>query len=109
MGKTVQRPLSAERASIIVPLILSSIVIGCEDRNSLEKSGDTLIMSYKNTQQFGDKISLQNLQESIKAFSVAHNRFPRDLKELEGFTGVTLDSSRYEYDPLTGRITQKEQ
>jgi len=104
----VQKALSAKRANVIVPAILSIIVLGCESRNSLEQPRDTLIKSYKNTQQFGDRTSLQNLQESIKAFSVANNRFPRDLGELEGFTGVTLDSSKYEYDPLTGKIIQRE-
>ena len=108
MWKMVQKPLSAKRASVIVPAILSIIVLGCESRNSLEQSGDTLTKTYKNTQQFSDKISLQNLQESIKAFSVAHDRFPRDLKEVEEFTGETLDSSKYEYDPSTGKITQRE-
>jgi len=103
----VQKALSAKRASVIVLTILS-IVLGCESRNSLEQPGDTLIKSYKNTQQFGDKTSLQNLQESIKAFSVAHGRYPNNLKELEEFTGVTLDSSKYEYDPLTGKIIQRE-
>ena len=104
----VQKALSAKRANVIVPAILSIIVLGCESRNSLEQPRDTLIKSYKNTQQFGDKTSLQNLQESIKAFSAAHGRYPNDLKELEEFTGVTLDSSKYEYDPLTGKIIQRE-
>ena len=103
----VQKALSAKRASVIVLTILF-IVLGCESRNYLEQPGDTLIKSYKNTQQFGDKTSLQNLQESIKAFSVAHGRYPNNLKELEEFTGVTLDSSKYEYDPLTGKIIQRE-
>jgi hypothetical protein len=108
MWKSSQRTLSVKRASVIVPAILSVIVFACESKNSLEQSGDTLIKTYKNTQQFGDKTSLQNLQESIKAFSAAHGRYPNDLKELEEFTGVTLDSSKYEYDPLTGKMTQRE-
>ena len=108
MWKSSQRTLSVKRASVIVPAILSVIVFACESKNSLEQSGDTLIKTYKNTQQFGDKTSLQNLQESIKAFSVAHGRYPNNLKELEEFTGVTLDSSKYEYDPLTGKIIQRE-
>ena len=112
MGKNdverLQRALSAKRASVIVPVILSISLLACESKNSLEQSGDTLIKTYKNTQQFGDKTSLHNLQESIKAFFVANNRFPRDLGEVEEFTGVTLDSRKYEYDPSTGKIAQKE-
>jgi hypothetical protein len=106
-GKMALRPLSARHAGRIVFVILAIIGFGCESKNSLEQPGDTLIKTYENTQQFGDKTSLQNLQESIRAFSAAHNRFPADLRELEGFTGVTLDNSKYEYDPLTGKITQK--
>lgn len=92
----------------MVLVIQAIICFGCESKNPLEQSGDTLIKSYKNTQQFGDKTSLQNLQESIKAFSAAHGRYPNDLKELGDSTGMTLDSSKYEYDPSTGKITQRE-
>ena len=101
-----------ERANTIILGVLMSLAMSmpaCESKNTLEQSGNTLIKSYKNTQQFGDKTSLQNLQESTKAFSAAQGRFPRDLGELEEFTGVKLDSSKYEYDPLTGNITHKEQ
>lgn len=99
---------SGKHTIVMVLVVQAMIGFGCESRNTLEQSGDTLIKTYKNTQQFGDKTSLQNLRESIKAFHAAHERYPIDLKELEGFTGVTLDSSKYEYDPSTGKITQRE-
>lgn len=86
---------------------ITIIFASCENKNPAEKAGDALIRTYKNTQQFGDRTSLQNLQESIKAFYAANGRYPRDLKELEGFTGIALDSNKYEYDPLKGTIAQK--
>jgi len=84
------------------------IGLGCESRSTVEQSSDTLIKAYTNTQQLADKASLQNLRESIRAFSAAYGRFPSDLKELGEFTGVTMDGNRYEYNPSTGRIAQKE-
>jgi hypothetical protein len=93
---------------VMVLVIHAVIGVGCENKNSLEQSGDTLIKTYKNTEQFGDKTSLQNLQESIKAFSAAHGRYPNGLKELEEFTGVALDSSTYEYDQSAGKIAQRQ-
>lgn len=106
--KRLRDILSAKQGILMVLVIQALICFGCESKNPFEQSGDTLIKSYKNTQQFGDRTSLQNLQESIKAFSAAHGRYPNDLKELEEFTGVTLDSSKYEYDPSTGTMTQRE-
>ena len=108
MRKEVQRPMPAKQTIVMVFAILATIGFGCESKNTLEQSGNTLIKSYKNTQKFGDKTSLQNVQEAIRTFYGANGRYPNDLKELEGFTGVTLDSSRYEYDPSTGTITQRE-
>ena len=100
--------LSAKHAIVTALVIQGTVYLGCESKNPLEQSGDTLIKAYKNTQQFGDRTSLQNLQESIKAFSAARGRYPNDLKEMEEFTGVTLDSSKYEYDPSTGKIAQRQ-
>ena len=100
--------MSAKQVIAMVLVILAIIGFGCESKNTLEQSGNTLIKTYKNTQKFGDKTSLQNVQEAIKTFYGANGRYPRDLGELEGFTGVTLDSSKYEYDPSTGKIAQKE-
>lgn len=94
------------RLSALIGLII--FVISCESKNPVEQYGDALIKTYKDTQQFGAKTTVKNLQESIKAFYAANGRYPNDLKELEDFTGITLDSSKYEYDPSKGTITQKE-
>jgi len=106
--RKLRNVLSAKQAIVMVLVIQGTMCFGCESKNPLEQSGDTLIKAYKNTQQFGDRTSLQNLQESIKAFSAARGRYPNDLKEMEEFTGVTLDSSKYEYDPSTGKIAQRQ-
>lgn len=95
-------------AHAVILIGLTIIFACCENKNPVEQYGDTLIKTYKKTQQFGDKTSLQNLQESMKAFRAANGRYPKDLKELEGFTGIALDSNKYEYDPSKGTITQKE-
>jgi len=100
--------MSAKQVIVMVFVILAIISFGCESKNTLEQSGNTLIKTYKNTQKFGDKTSLQNVQEAMRTFYVANGRYPRDLGEFEGFTGVALDSSKYEYDPASGKITQKE-
>jgi hypothetical protein len=95
-------------AYAVILIGLTIIFASCKDKNPVEQYGDTLIKTYKNTQQFGDRTSLQNLQESTKAFHAANGRYPNDLKELEGFTGTALDSNKYEYDPSRGTITQKQ-
>lgn len=99
--------LSVKQAILMVLAVQTVICFGCESKSSFEQAGDTLIKTYKNTQQVGDRTSLQNLKESINAFNAAHGRYPNDLKELAEFTGIALDSTKYEYDPSTGKIAQK--
>lgn len=76
-------------------------------KNPVEEYGDTVIKTYKGTQQFGRDIDIKQLQESIKTFHVAHGRYPKDLKEIRDFTGLKLDDDKYDYDPSTGIIKLK--
>ena len=76
-------------------------------KNPVEEYGDTVIKTYKGTQQFGKEVELKQLQESIKAFHAAHGRYPKDLEEISNFTGLTLDNDKYDYDPSTRIIKLK--
>ncbi|MDH5201986.1 MAG: hypothetical protein OEZ31_09215 [Nitrospirota bacterium] len=76
-------------------------------KNPVEEYGDTVIKTYKGTQQFGKEVSLKQLQESIKAFHAAHGRYPKDLEEIRNFTGLNLDGDKYDYDPSLGIIKLK--
>ena len=95
-----------KRFAALIGLIL--LFVSCKSKNPAEQYGNTLIKSYKNTQQFGEKTSVQNLQGSINGFYAANGRYPKDLKELSEFSGVELDSPKYDYDPSTGIIRQKQ-
>ena len=79
-----------------------------ESRNPVEKYGDDVTKAYKGTQQFGKQMDVKNLQDAIRSFQVMNGRYPRDLGELEHFTGTPLDSSKYDYDPSAGTIKGRE-
>jgi hypothetical protein len=91
-----------------ISLITIYIIVGmisCSDSKSpAKKSEDTLIDVYQNVDKFGNKINLQQLQESIRAFHAANERYPADMEELENFSGIKLDDDKYYYDPSTGVI-----
>ena len=87
---------------------LMALSMSCESRNQTAQYGNRLIKTYKDTQKFGDRTSVQSLQESIRAFQASNGRYPNDLKELEDFAGIPLDRSKYAYDPLTGIISPQE-
>jgi len=76
--------------------------------NPVEKYGDDVTKAYKGTQQFGKQMDVKNLQDAIRSFHVMNGRYPRDLGELEHFTGTPLDSSKYDYDPSAGTIKGRE-
>lgn len=87
--------------------LVCCILVFTSCKNPVEKYGDTVIKTYKGTQQFGKEVSLKQLQESIKAFHATHGRYPKDLGEISDFTGLTLDDDKYDYDPSTGVIRLK--
>ncbi|HAM53419.1 MAG TPA: hypothetical protein DCP92_23000 [Nitrospiraceae bacterium] len=95
------------RSLVIFLLGLLFVTVSCDTKNPVEQYGTTAVKAYKDTQQSASRADLHNLQEAIKAFHVANDRYPKDLKELENFTGSPLDSSKYDYDPSQGTITQK--
>jgi len=91
----------------IIFLFISIGFTACKD-NPAEKYGDTVIEKYKDTQEFGDRVSLQRLQQAVQTFRITNGRLPESLEELENFTGEKLDKNRYDYDPDTGTLALKE-
>ncbi|MGD0883797.1 MAG: hypothetical protein ABSA46_02770 [Thermodesulfovibrionales bacterium] len=92
----------------VLLLGLVSVLAACDAKNPVEQYDSAAVKAYKDTQQFGGKADIHNLQEAIKVFHVAHDRYPSDLKELEDFTGSPLNSGKYNYDASQGTITRKE-
>ncbi len=93
-------------------LFLSFVLVGlalvsCESKNPVEQYGDDVIKAYKGTEKVAGQASVQNLQNAIRGFHAANGRYPNDLKELEGFSGIPLDPALYDYDPSSGVITAK--
>ena len=93
---------------LFLVVVVAFAFASCESKNPVKEYGDTVVKGYKGAQKAGSRASVKNLQDSISGFQAANGRYPKDLKELEAFTGETLDSAKYEYDPSTGIITSKE-
>ena len=96
------------RLPVFILPVLFLVFLSCESRNPVEKYGDDVTKAYKGTQQFGKQMDVKNLQDAIRSFQVMNGRYPRDLGELEHFTGTPLDSSKYDYDPSAGTIKGRE-
>lgn len=92
------------KISVILTCLALAFVSCGDNKSPAKKSGDTVIDVYQNVDKFGNKINLQQLQESIRAFYAANERYPADIGELENFSGIELDNDRYHYDPSTGVI-----
>jgi hypothetical protein len=94
------------RLPFIIVLLLSVAVISCKD-NPVDDYGTTVVDKYKSTERLADQVSLQNIQQSVTTFRLTNGRFPEDLEELSDFTGTTLDPEKYDYNPSTGKVTEK--
>ncbi|MBF0466876.1 MAG: type II secretion system protein GspG [Nitrospirae bacterium] len=56
---------------------------------------------------FAEKTDIEALRRSITTFYASEGRYPKDMEELEGYTGVPMDKSTYDYDPSTGKLSRK--
>lgn len=80
---------------------------GCEE-NPVDEYGTGLIKAYKQSQPAADSANLRLLQQSAETFRAARGRYPRDLSELEAFTGAQIPSGKFSYDPSSGQISLKQ-
>ena len=86
---------------------LCTMVSCSDDKNSAQRYGNTVIQSYKSAQKLDAKVNVQQVQKSIQEFNAANGRYPADLNELSLFSGLTLKSDKYDYNPSNGTLTEK--
>lgn len=92
---------------VVLSILLCSVVSCSEEKNTVQKYGNTLTQSLKNTKKFDKDLNVEQIQQSILEFNAANGRYPADLGELSSFSGLTLKSDNYEYDPANGTLTEK--
>jgi len=92
---------------VVLSILLCGVVSCSEEKNTVRKYGDTLTQSLKNTRKFDKDLNVEQLRKSIQEFNGANGRYPADLGELSSFSGLTLKSDNYEYDPANGTLTEK--
>jgi hypothetical protein len=53
-------------------------------------------------------VNILEVQKAIPEFHAANGRFPADLTELSGFSGIALKNDNCEYDLATGTLKEKQ-
>jgi hypothetical protein len=87
---------------------LALVITACSDeKNPARQYGNTMVQTYKNAQKLEKKMDLQQAQKSVQEFYAANGRYPADLKELSGFSGLTLDAEHYDYNSANGTLMSK--
>jgi sulfatase maturation enzyme AslB (radical SAM superfamily) len=87
---------------------LLALVSCTDDKNPAQQYGNTMAQSYKSARKLDNKVNVQQVQKSIQEFYAANGRYPADLNEVSAFNGITLKSDNYDYNPVTGSITEKQ-
>ena len=67
-----------------------------------------MTQSYKSAQKLDSKVNLLEVRKTIQEFYAANGRYPADLIELSGFNGITLKDDKFEYEPATGTLVEKQ-
>jgi outer membrane protein assembly factor BamD (BamD/ComL family) len=95
---------------LLVLMILSFVTLAAckDDKNPAQQYGNTMVESYKKAKDVDSTVNVQQVQKSIQEFHAANGRYPADLSELAAFNGMTLKSDKYEYDPATGALIEKQ-
>ncbi len=99
------------RFSLLLVLMIISFVTlaSCkDDKNPVQQYGNTMVQSLKSAKKLDSSVNVQQVQKSIQEFYAANGRYPADLNELATFNGMTLKSDKYDYDPATGTLTEKQ-
>ncbi len=87
---------------------LALVLAACTDeKNPAQQYGNTMVQTYRNAKQFGEKVDLQQAQKAVQEFYAANGRYPADLGELSHFNGLALNSEQYNYDAANGSLTPK--
>lgn len=100
-----------KRLSALFVLMIVSFVslASCkDDKNPVQQYGNTMLQSYKKAKDLDNAVNVQQVRKSIQEFYAANGKYPADLNELAKFNGMTLKSDKYEYDPATGSIIEKQ-
>lgn len=92
---------------VVLSMVLCALVSCSEEKKTVQQYGNTLTQSYQNTKKFDKDLNVLQVQKSIQEFNAAKGRYPADLNELSSFSGLTLKSDNYEYDPSNGTLTEK--
>jgi len=95
---------------LFVLMILSFVTLASckDDKNPAQQYGDTMVQSLKSAKKLDSSVNVQQVRKSIQEFYAANGRYPADLNELATFNGMTLKSDKYDYDPATGTLTEKQ-
>ncbi|UCG79327.1 MAG: hypothetical protein JSV21_05760 [Nitrospirota bacterium] len=92
---------------VYIMLSAAILLMSCKDSsNPADRYGETVVDKYISTQEFGEDITLRNLQQAITTFRLTHGRFPEDIDEVSDFSGMPLDADKYDYDPSTGVLSK---
>jgi hypothetical protein len=93
---------------LTIPLGLCLALFACSgDKNPAQKHGNTLVQPLKTTKSVEKKVNLLEVQKSIQEFYADYGRYPADLNEVATYSGMKLESDKYDYNPSTGSLTQK--
>ena len=100
-----------KRLSTLLVLMIITLVTfaSCkDDKNPAQQYGNTMLQSSKKAKDVDSTVNVQQVQKSIQEFYAANGKYPADLNELTKFNGITLKSDKYEYNPSTGSLIEKQ-
>ena len=93
---------------VVFCVVLCGVLSCSEEKSTVKQYGNTLTQSYKSAKKVDKDLNVQQVQKSIQDFNAANGRYPANLGELSSFSGLTLASDKYTYEPATGTLTEKQ-
>jgi hypothetical protein len=91
------------RAITIMLLALSLAALSACKDDSAEEFSKTVVVPIERAERAADSANLSALSKSVEAYRATNGRYPESLDEL----GTGIDTSRFDYDPATGKVTLK--
>ena len=98
-----------KRCTIISFLICFLFILSCSEKpsNPVSDYGNTLVTTYKMSQQAGEKGNLDTVKNAVQAYYATNGKFPDTLDAAREFIGSDVDLSKYDYNAETGIVSLK--
>lgn len=80
------------------------IVVGCNE-DPIKQYGAEVLDVYEGTKINVDFAIMQNLQRAVNMYRISNEKLPDKLEDIAYMMDSSVDFTKFQYDPKTGKVS----